>query len=142
MPASEDAAIVGGPWLAVLAALSAAPAARIGDVQFLEVAQVISLCAAAALAVHARFRVRLPAVWREYGGRYLALLCACAAVSALIQIQVPAEATPAKHLYYRLPVLAAFRSADPPARRQHPVTAKSSVMATEVDRRILLDCGL
>ena len=83
MPASEDAAIVGGPWLAVLAALSAAPAARIGDVQFLEVAQVISLCAAAALAVHARFRVRLPAVWREYGGRYLALLCACAAVSAL-----------------------------------------------------------
>lgn len=83
MPASEDVAIAGGPWLMFLAALSAAPAARIGDVQILEVAQALALSAAAVLAIHARFRMRFPAVWREYGGRYLALLCACAAVSAL-----------------------------------------------------------
>jgi hypothetical protein len=83
MPASEDRVIAGGHWLTLFAALSAAPAARIGDVQILEVAQVLTLCAAALLAVRARFHVLLPPVWREYGGRYLALLCAAAAVSAL-----------------------------------------------------------
>jgi len=82
MRASEDNAAAGRSFLAFFAALSAAPAARIGDVQILEVAQALALCAAAVLAVHARFRVRLPAIWREYGGRYLALLCGCAAVSA------------------------------------------------------------
>ena len=83
MLASEDASIARGHWLTLFAALSAAPAARVGDVQFLEVAQVLVLCAAAALAIRARFHLRLSPVWREYGGRYLALLCASAAVSAL-----------------------------------------------------------
>ena len=83
MPASEHTAISGVGRLMVFTALSAAPAARIGDVQLLEVAQAMALCAAAVVVVHARFRMRLPAVWREYGGRYLALLCACATVSAL-----------------------------------------------------------
>jgi hypothetical protein len=82
MAATEKAAVSGGGCLVLFAALSAAPAARIGDVQLLEVAQALALCAAAALVVQARFRLRLPAVWREYGGRYLALLGACAVVSA------------------------------------------------------------
>ena len=82
MRASENTAISGGGFLTAFAALSAAPALRIGDVQLLEVLQALALCAASILAVHARFRIRLPAIWREYGGRYLALLCACAAVSA------------------------------------------------------------
>jgi len=81
MPASENA-VIGGRWLTVFAALSAAPAARLGDVQFLEAAQALALCAAAAVAIRARFRLRLPTVWREYGSRYLALLCAAAAASA------------------------------------------------------------
>ncbi len=82
MRATDERTLGGGPFLAFFAALSAAPAARIGDVQILEVVQVLGLCAASALALYARFRIRLPGVWREYGGRYLALLCACAAVSA------------------------------------------------------------
>jgi len=88
MPASDGSGIAAGPWLTVFAALSAAPALRIGDVQVLEVAQVLSVSAAAVLAIHAGFRVRFPPVWREYAGRYLALLCACAAVSA-ISLRLP-----------------------------------------------------
>jgi hypothetical protein len=83
MPDSEDAVFAGGRWLTLVAALSAAPAARVGDIQLLELAQVVILCAATVLAVRARFHVRFQPVWGEYGGRYLVLLFAVAAVSAL-----------------------------------------------------------
>ena len=81
MLASEERLDSRGAWLAAIVALSAAPAARIGDVQLVEMAQLLTLLAAAALVLHARSRVRLAAVWREYAGAYTVLLCACAAVS-------------------------------------------------------------
>jgi len=83
MPASDRAAAGRGAWLALFAALSAAPAARFADVQLMEVAQFLVLAAAAAVAIHARVRIRFAPVWLEFARPYGFLLAACAAVSLL-----------------------------------------------------------
>lgn len=79
MTASERPAVLPAPWLLAFTALSAAPVLRIGDVQLLEIAQLLSACAAAAWFARAGFRARVPKPWREYGGLYAILLSTCAA---------------------------------------------------------------
>ena len=80
---ADRIATLPAPWLLVLVGLSTAPVLRIGDVQVLELVQVVWLFSAAACFLASGLRTRMPAVWREYGERYFALLALCAAVSAL-----------------------------------------------------------
>ncbi|HEY1203923.1 MAG: O-antigen ligase family protein [Bryobacteraceae bacterium] len=68
-------------WLLAFVLLSAAPVAKIGDVQILEVLQALCLAMAVPAFVSRGLRVPAYGLWRDVGGRYLLLLCLCAALS-------------------------------------------------------------
>ncbi len=75
-------------WLLAMVLLSAAPAAKIGDVQVLEILQATCLAMAVPTFVLRGLKVPVSGVWREFGGRYLAALCLCAAL-ALASLRLP-----------------------------------------------------
>ena len=67
----------------VLAALSAAPALKLGDVQALEIVQLLWLIAASAVFLYRGLRVPCSGLWRRYGPGYLAFIFLCLIISAL-----------------------------------------------------------
>ncbi len=66
------------------------PVLRLGDVQAVEIAQIIFLIAAAPFFVYRGLKIPLGGLWRRYGGKYLLFLGLCMVVSVL----VPAAAFP------------------------------------------------
>jgi O-Antigen ligase len=80
-------------WLLAFVLLSAAPAAKIGDVQTLEILQTLCLAMAVPAFVFRGLKVPVSGPWRDYGGRYLALLCLCALLS-LSSLRLPFYAPP------------------------------------------------
>ncbi len=80
-PAAGVPGLVRGPWLVLLVVLSAGPALKAGDVQLVEAAQILCLCAAAPAFVYGGMRIPMGGLWRNYGGPYLMLLAACAVLS-------------------------------------------------------------
>jgi len=72
---------MGAGWLLLFVLLSAAPAAKIGDVQILEIAQIACLAVGVPVFLHRGLKVPASGVWREYGWRYLTILGLCAALS-------------------------------------------------------------
>lgn len=75
-------------WLLVFVLLSAAPVAKIGDLQVLEILQAVCLAMAVPVFVVRGLKVPLSGLWRDVGGRYLMLLCLCAALS-LASLRLP-----------------------------------------------------
>ncbi len=57
-----------------MAALSAAPILKIGDIQAVEILQAASLCLAAPAFLYGGMRVPAYGVWRRYGARYAVFL--------------------------------------------------------------------
>ena len=80
-------------WMAIFAALSAAPVLKIADVQAVEIAQVLWLVPAAAVFVYRGLPVPCGGIWRRYGSGYLVFLILCVAVSALA-LRLPFYAPP------------------------------------------------
>lgn len=80
-------------WLVLFAVLSAAPVLKIGDVQAVEIAQVLWLCLAAPLFLYRGLRVPYSGAWRRHGGGYLLFLGLCLGVSALA-LRLPFYAPP------------------------------------------------
>lgn len=75
-------------WLLAFVLLSAAPVAKIGDVQVLEILQAVCLAMAVPPFVARGLKVPVSGLWREFGGRYLTVLCLCAAL-ALASLRLP-----------------------------------------------------
>ncbi|RPI14621.1 MAG: hypothetical protein EHM65_04530, partial [Acidobacteriales bacterium] len=69
--------------LALLAILSTMPVLRLGDIQAVEIAQVICLSAAAPVFVYRGLKIPLGGLWRRYGSKYLLFLGLCMVVSVL-----------------------------------------------------------
>ena len=80
-------------WLLAFVLLSAAPVAKIGDVQVLEILQALCLALAVPDFVARGMKVPVSGLWREFGGRYLAALCLCAALS-LASLRLPFYTSP------------------------------------------------
>ncbi len=68
-------------WLLAFVVLSAAPIAKIGDVQILEILQALFLTLAVPVFVYRGLKAPASGLWREFGGRYLLLLALCTALS-------------------------------------------------------------
>ncbi len=82
------------PRLVTLAVLSTMPVARLGDVQVVEIVQIVWLGAAAPLFLYRGMNVPTGGLWRRYGSRLLFFLGLCLAVSALslrLPFHPPAE---------------------------------------------------
>lgn len=71
------------PWLVLLAILSTMPILRMGDVQVVEIAQLICLSAMAPLFVYGGLNIPLGGLWRRYGIKYVFFLGLCVLVSGL-----------------------------------------------------------
>ncbi len=77
-----------------MALLSTMPVVRLGDVQVVEIAQILWLCAAAPVFLYGGMRVPLGGLWRRYGSGLLVFLGLCAVVSGLalrLPFHPPAE---------------------------------------------------
>ena len=72
---------VTAPWVVAFALLSTAPVLKLGDVQCLELLQLLWLCLALPVFLYRGLRVPISGVWRQYGLRYVAFLGVCVAVS-------------------------------------------------------------
>ncbi|HEX8985533.1 MAG TPA: O-antigen ligase family protein [Bryobacteraceae bacterium] len=83
MGVSSRPAPVTAPWVIALAVLSAAPTLKLGDVQSVELLQVLWLCLSMPTFLHRGLRVPVSGVWRHYGLRYVAFLGVCIAVSLM-----------------------------------------------------------
>lgn len=59
------------------------PVLRLGDVQAVEIVQIIFLIAAAPFFVYRGLKIPLGGLWRRYGGKYLLFLGLCMVLSAL-----------------------------------------------------------
>ncbi|HWQ53423.1 MAG TPA: O-antigen ligase family protein [Bryobacteraceae bacterium] len=70
-------------WLAPLAILSTMPVLRMGDVQAVEIAQVICLGTMAPIFVYRGLNIPLGGLWRRYGIKYVLFLGLCVLVSGL-----------------------------------------------------------
>lgn len=70
-------------WLALFAALSAAPALKLGDVQALEIVQAIRLISVLLLFVACGLKVPYTGLWRKLAGKYVLFLLGCLIVSIL-----------------------------------------------------------
>lgn len=82
------AARLSAPWLLSMAALSGAPIFKIGDVQAVEIVQVVWLACAAPAFVHGGMRIPAGGLWRRYGGKY-ALFLALALGLSLFALRLP-----------------------------------------------------
>ncbi len=74
-------------WILLFVLLSAAPIAKLGDVQILEIAQALCLTAALPAFMLRGLRVRASGLWRDLGGRYL-LLLACSGALAIVSLRL------------------------------------------------------
>lgn len=70
-------------WLVACVILSAMPALKLGDVQALELIQVLFLCVAAPVFVYSGMRIPVSGLWLQYGKGFLVFLCLSAGVSVL-----------------------------------------------------------
>jgi hypothetical protein len=73
----------GAAWVCALAALSAAPALKIGDVQPVEIVQALWLFIASLFFVRGGLNLSIGGAWRRYGAWYLAILFCSLGISAL-----------------------------------------------------------
>jgi hypothetical protein len=74
---------VAAPWLAAFVILSAMPVLKVGDVELVEVLQVLWLGAAAPLVVYGGLKVPASGIWRQLGGAYAVFLGLCAGLAIL-----------------------------------------------------------
>jgi hypothetical protein len=75
-------------WLVAFIILSTAPELRVGDVQILEMLQVIRAFLVAGLFAYAGLKVPSTGVWHEYGRGYVIFLAAALALS-LVALRLP-----------------------------------------------------
>ena len=102
-------ALFSSAWFALLAILSTIPVLRLGDVQAVEIAQVIGLSAAMPFFVYGGLKVPLGGLWRRYGSRYLLFLGFCVVLSVL-SLRLPFYPPPGISLLKRPGLLSLARS--------------------------------
>jgi hypothetical protein len=83
MTAGRQAAPLSGPWLVIFVLLGAAPVLRIGDLQLVELLQLLWLGLATPFFVYQGLKIPSSGIWRRYGSGYLMFLGLCAGLSIL-----------------------------------------------------------
>ena len=88
MPTLQKAALLPAPVVVTLVVLSGATALKIGDIQGIELLQLLWFCAALPCFAYRGLKVPCSGLWRSYGGWYLAFLGCCLGVS-LLALRLP-----------------------------------------------------
>jgi hypothetical protein len=88
MPASYRIHLLSAPWLVAFAALSGAPALKFGDVQALELLQVMRFLVVLLLLIAGGMRIPSAGLWRELAGKYALFLLGCGVIS-LLALRLP-----------------------------------------------------
>jgi hypothetical protein len=83
MPAADRLVLLPASCLVSCVMLSAAPALKIGDVQALELVQLLYLFVYAPLFVYCGLKIPTGGLWRHYGEGYFAFLSICSGLAIL-----------------------------------------------------------
>ena len=108
MPTSYKMHLLPAAWLVAFAALSAAPALKIGDVQLLEVIQAARLILVLLLFIAGGLKIPNRGLWREFGAKYAFFLFGCAVIS-ILALRLPFFPPPDISILKRPFVLSASR---------------------------------